>query len=74
MSGIDTRRNDQARLERREPEDSDIFCWRLHQLLQAGYAEHRARELAGDGDVDLHRACDLLARGCPEETAFAILA
>jgi hypothetical protein len=74
MSGIDTRSSEHTMLERLEPEDSDIFCWRLDQLLQAGYAEHRARELAGNGDVDLHRACDLLARGCPEETAFAILA
>ena len=50
------------------------YEWRLEQLCRAGYAEIRARELAVRPDVDLHVACDLLARGCPERTAFAILA
>jgi hypothetical protein len=49
------------------------YAWRLEQLRRAGYAGERARELAGRGDVDLHAACDLLARGCPEDVAFAIL-
>ena len=51
----------------------ELYEWRLDQLRQAGYTSARAHELAGRNDVDLHLACDLLARGCPEETAFAIL-
>jgi hypothetical protein len=51
----------------------ETYEWRLDQLRQAGYTAVRAHELAGRGDVDLHVACDLLARGCPEETAFSIL-
>jgi hypothetical protein len=49
------------------------YEWRLEQLERAGYAGVRARELAARTDIDLHVACDLLAQGCPEETAFAIL-
>ena len=49
------------------------YEWRLEQLERAGYTGPRAHELAARSDVDLHLACDLLARGCPEDTAFAIL-
>ena len=51
----------------------EAYEWRLDQLRQAGYTSFRAHELAARSDVDLHVACDLLARGCPEETAFSIL-
>ena len=50
-----------------------VYCWRLEQLLDAGYSRATADALAGDPAVDLHRACDLLASGCVEETAFLIL-
>jgi hypothetical protein len=53
--------------------EAELYEWRLGQLRRAGYTGSRAQELATRSDVDLHRACDLLARGCPEETAFAIL-
>ena len=49
------------------------YEWRLEQLERAGYKGTRAQELAARVDVDLNVACDLLAQGCPEETAFAIL-
>jgi hypothetical protein len=52
----------------------EIYWWRLEQLSHAGYSDVRAHELAASDEVDLHLACDLLARGCPERTAFAILA
>ena len=51
----------------------ETYAWRLDQLQQAGFTSFRAHELAARNDVDLHVACDLLARGCPEETAFSIL-
>ena len=49
------------------------YEWRLEQLERAGYTGARAKELAARDDVDLHVACDMLAQGCPETTAFAIL-
>ena len=54
--------------------EAELHDWRLGQLKRAGYTGNRADELAGRYDIDLHVACDLLASGCPEETAFAILA
>jgi hypothetical protein len=51
----------------------DVYCWRMEQLLKAGYAHVLADTIAADGAVDLHVACDLLARGCPERTAYLIL-
>jgi hypothetical protein len=56
-----------------ESETDRIVRWRLETLHRAGYAEHDARLLADRRDVDLHTAVDLLARGCPEETALLIL-
>jgi hypothetical protein len=53
--------------------EAELYDWRLEQLKRAGYTGSRAHELATRSEVDLHLACDLLARGCPEETAFAIL-
>jgi hypothetical protein len=51
----------------------EIYWWRLEQLQHAGYSDVLAHELAASNEVDLHLACDLLARGCSEQTAFAIL-
>lgn len=53
-----------------------VYGWRLEQLvLQAGYPVALAEELAAKNwhEVDLHVACELLARGCPVETARRIL-
>jgi hypothetical protein len=52
----------------------DVYCWRLEQLLAAGYNQVVADQLAEDVGVDLHRACELLARGCNEHTAYRIVA
>jgi hypothetical protein len=64
---------EQPGLAPRDDEDIDVYCWRMEQLLGAGYSQVVADELAGDGGVDLHVACDLLANGCPEKTAYLIL-
>lgn len=51
----------------------DVTSWRVERLLAAGYDEESALVLALDRDVDLHRAVSLLERGCPVDTALAIL-
>jgi len=56
-----------------DPRAVEIYCWRVEQLERAGYSGGFAQVLAEDRAVDLHLACDLIARGCPEQTAFAIL-
>lgn len=55
-------------------ETVDVYCWRAEQLLGAGYSPVLADALAMNDDIDLHVACDLLARGCDSKTAFMILA
>ena len=47
--------------------------WRFKQLVCAGWPEQQALVLAADHDVDLHLACDLLAKGCDLALASAIL-
>lgn len=51
----------------------DVYCWRFEQLREAGYTHSISDALATNGTVDLHVACDLLAHGCPEDTAVRIL-
>lgn len=51
----------------------DVTSWRVERLLAAGYDGESALVLALDRDVDLHRAVSLLERGCPVDTALAIL-
>jgi hypothetical protein len=53
---------------------AEIYTWRLEQLERAGFSRRYADPLAQDPAVDLHQACKLLARGCPERTAYLILA
>jgi hypothetical protein len=54
-------------------ETAEILEWRYETLLAAGYSEQEALLLATGDDVDLHLACDLVARGCPPRTAVQIL-
>jgi hypothetical protein len=54
-------------------EEERVFEWRLEELFRAGFPDVLAVELAGSRDVDLHRALDLVACGCPPETAARIL-
>jgi hypothetical protein len=47
--------------------------WRAEELERAGYPPLAAVELAARGDVDLHRAAELLKNGCTPELALQIL-
>lgn len=54
-------------------ETAEILEWRYETLRDAGYSDHEALLLATCDEVDLHLACDLIARGCPTRTAVQIL-
>jgi hypothetical protein len=47
--------------------------WRIDELERAGYDIEAASTLALRLDIDLHRAVDLLHRGCSQELALQIL-
>ena len=47
--------------------------WRAEELERAGYPEDVAAELAMRADVDLHRAIELLLKGCSPALAADIL-
>jgi hypothetical protein len=55
-----------------ETERSKVESWRLHILVEAGYPLHLAERIASS-EADLHRAVDLVRRGCQAETAAEIL-
>lgn len=54
-------------------EATDVYCWRMEQLLRFGYSHVAADIIAARTDIDLHVACDLLARGCSERLACKIV-
>jgi hypothetical protein len=56
-----------------DSEEERVFEWRLEELFRAGFPDALAVELAAARDVDLHQALDLVARGCPPNTAARIL-
>lgn len=56
-----------------ETEVDRVIRWRAEELERAGYGERGALRLALRLDVDLHLAVNLLAGGCPAETALRIL-
>ncbi|HEY2328131.1 MAG TPA: hypothetical protein VGH52_11670 [Gaiellaceae bacterium] len=47
--------------------------WRAQELRRAGYSEDAAATLASRHDIDLHRAVQLVERGCPADVALQIL-
>jgi ketol-acid reductoisomerase len=49
-----------------------VLRWRFEALVEAGYDAGSALILASHVEVDLHQAADLLARGCPPDTAMSI--
>jgi hypothetical protein len=58
-----------------EPHQSErdkVESWRLHVLIEAGYPLSLAERIAAS-EVDLHRAVELIDRGCAPETAAEIL-
>ena len=56
-----------------ETESERVERWRAEELERAGYDPASAAELAARNDVDLHRAVELLASGCPIDLALQIL-
>ena len=60
-----------AELER-DADAALVLSWRFEVLFRAGYSRNQAFQLAREG-ADLHRATELLERGCPVETAIEIL-
>jgi hypothetical protein len=63
-------RIDTAEIERSER--AKVEGWRLHVLIEAGYPLPLAERLAGS-EADLHRAVELVTRGCEPQTAAEIL-
>lgn len=57
----------------RETEQELVERWRAEELERAGYSADLAAELAMRPDVDLHRAIELLQRGCSPQLAADIL-
>ena len=56
-----------------EEEATAVLEWRFSQLTRSGFTADDALVLAIHADVDLHRAADLVARGCPPSLALRIL-
>ncbi len=56
-----------------EEEATEVIRWRFSQLARSGYGLEDAIALAANLDVDLHKAADLLACGCPPPLALRIL-
>ena len=54
-------------------EAEEVIRWRFDELVRAGYDAGDALVVATHLDVDLHRAADLVRRGCPREMALRIL-
>ena len=50
-----------------------VLRWRFEALVHAGYDAGSALILASHIEVDLHEAADLIAHGCPPETAMQIV-
>ena len=59
--------------QQREATADQILDWRFEQLLRVGYERRQARVLSQRFEVDLHRAVDLVRRGCPHDVALRIL-
>ncbi len=56
-----------------EAEAESVLRWRFDELVRAGYEAGEAMILASHVEVDLHRAVELVQRGCPTATALRIL-
>ncbi len=56
-----------------ESELTQVERWRVDELERAGYDARAATTLAARHDIDLHRAVDLLRKGCSPELALQIL-
>ena len=56
-----------------ETEVQRVEHWRAEELIRGGYTATDAVALAARHDIDLHRAVELIALGCPYELAIDIL-
>lgn len=56
-----------------ELEAEHVLRWRFEGLIRMGYDASDAMVLASHVEVDLHKATDLVAQGCPPATALRIL-
>jgi len=56
-----------------ETEQERVERWRADELMRAGFDPAAAVELASRFDIDLHRATELVDRGCSPELALKIL-
>lgn len=54
-------------------EATEVLRWRLGRLAAAGYGLDDALVVASHVEIDLHRATELVERGCPPATALRIL-
>jgi hypothetical protein len=52
---------------------AEVAAWRLHRLLDAGFAPTLAAELATVPGLDVHALLELVDRGCAPELAARIL-
>jgi hypothetical protein len=51
----------------------EVTIWRRCRLMEAGFPEQLAAELATTPGVDVHALLQLVDRGCPPELAARIL-
>jgi hypothetical protein len=56
-----------------ETDWAELAAWRLHRLLEAGFAPTLAGHLATLPGLDLHALLELVDRGCAPELAARIL-
>jgi hypothetical protein len=54
-------------------ESERVAAWREAELLRAGYDSEAAHLVALRVDIDLHRAVEIVQRGCGVELALEIL-
>ncbi len=59
--------------ERPDVEIEIVERWRVQSLSRAGYDAESAAVLAASHEIDLHRAVQLLERGCSVDLALQIL-
>ena len=74
MMGVRPNSSEMTAVETQDRTESErVERWRRERLELAGYAPDAAAELAVRLDVDLHRAVELVKRGCPPDLAKQIL-
>ena len=54
-------------------EAAEVLAWRFDALCRSGFDLDAAAVLAANVEVDLHKAVELVGRGCPPDLAARIL-